>query len=450
MSSISINLLLAALLLAANAFYVAAEFALVKSRGFRVKAMVEQNRFGARLLQTMMINIESYLACCQLGITMASLGLGWIGEPTVSALLSPVLSPLGMSEATLHFTSFVAGFLVFSSLHIVIGEQVPKTLAIREPMPVSQWIAYPLHFSYLVFYPLSWCLNTASGAILRLMGVQEFSQHEILTDSEIEGLVEESAVHGKIESGEAEYIHNVFRLGELTVSDVMVHRTAMVMINADLPPEELVREVLATEYTRIPLWRDKSENIIGILHAKDLLRAIRASEGDTSRIDVTTIMLPPWFVPEMRPISQQLKAFRRRKTHFALVVDEYGEVEGLVTLEDILEEIVGDISDEHDVVVAGVRRQPDGSVVVDGSVPIRDLNRAMDWHLPDEEATTVAGLVIHEARSIPDRGQSFTFHGFRFRVLRRERNRITALRISPVTREAELEAAKPRRAGTSF
>ncbi|MCP3370202.1 hemolysin family protein [Bradyrhizobium cajani] len=450
MSSISINLLLAVLLLAANAFYVAAEFALVKSRGFRVKAMVEQNRFGARLLQTMMGNIESYLACCQLGITMASLGLGWIGEPTVSALLSPVLRPLGLSEGTLHFTSFVAGFLVFSSLHIIIGEQVPKTFAIREPMPVSQWIAYPLHVSYLVFYPLSWCLNTASSAILRLIGVQEFSQHEILTNSEIEGLVEESAVHGQIESGEAEYIHNVFRLGDLTVSDVMVHRTAMVMINADLPPEELVREVLATEYTRIPLWRDKTENIIGILHAKDLLRAIRASEGDTSRIDVASIMLPPWFVPEMRPISQQLKAFRRRKTHFALVVDEYGEVEGLVTLEDILEEIVGDISDEHDVVVAGVRTQPDGSVVVDGSVPIRDLNRAMDWHLPDEEATTVAGLVIHEARSIPDRGQSFTFHGFRFRVLRRERNRITALRISPVPREAELEEAKPRRAGTSF
>jgi Mg2+/Co2+ transporter CorB len=222
------------------------------------------------------------------------------------------------------------------------------------------------------------------------------------------------------------------------------------MINADLPPEELVREVLATESTRIPLWRDKPENIVGVLHAKDLLRAIRAADGDTSRIDVSTIALPPWFVPEMRPVSEQLKAFRRRKTHFALVVDEYGEVEGMVTLEDILEEIVGDISDEHDVVVAGVRAQPDGSVVVDGSVPIRDLNRAMDWHLPDEEATTVAGLVIHEARSIPERGQSFTFHGFRFRVLRRERNRITALRIVPVTREAEVEEKKPKRAGTSF
>ena len=286
MSSTASNLLLAILLLAANAFYVAAEFALVKSRGFRIRAMVEQDRFGARLLQGMMGNIEAYLACCQLGITMASLGLGWVGEPTVSALLEPLLIPLGMSERTLHFVSFMAGFLVFSSLHIVIGEQVPKTLAIRQPMPVSQWIAYPLHLSYLVFYPLNWLLNSASRGILRLLGVKESSQHEILTDSEIEGLVEESAVHGGIESGEAEYIHNVFRFGDLAVSDVMVHRTAMVMINADLPPDELVREVLATEYTRIPLWRDKPENIIGVLHAKDLLRAIRASDGDTSRINV--------------------------------------------------------------------------------------------------------------------------------------------------------------------
>src|SRR6188768_4170276 len=185
------SLLLALFLLAANAFFVAAEFALVKSRGFRVDTMAEEKRFGAQLLQRMLQNVEAYLACCQLGITMASLGLGWVGEPTVSALLEPVLIPLGMSERSLHFVSFIAGFLVFSSVHIVIGEQVPKTLAIRQPMPVSQWIAYPLHVSYLVFWPLNWLLNTASRGILRMLGVKESSQHEILTDSEIEGLVEE-------------------------------------------------------------------------------------------------------------------------------------------------------------------------------------------------------------------------------------------------------------------
>jgi magnesium and cobalt exporter, CNNM family len=434
-TSTIVNLLVALFLLAANAFFVAAEFALVKSRGFRVNALVEQNRFGARLVQRMMANIEAYLACCQLGITMASLGLGWVGEPTVSALLEPLLAPLGMREQALQFTSFLVGFLVFSSLHIVVGEQVPKTLAIREPVPVSLWIAYPLRACFLVFYPLNWLLNAASRGILRLMGVRESSHHEILTDVEIEGLVEESAEHGELEVGQAEYIHNVFRFGDLQVSDVMVHRTEMVTVNADDPPQAIVEAVLNAEFTRIPLWRGTPENIIGILHAKDLLRAIRSADDDLDRIDILSIMLPPWFVPNIRPISEQLKAFRRRKTHFALVVDEYGEVEGLVTLEDILEEIVGDISDEHDIPVPGVRPQPDGSVNVDGSVPIRDLNRAMDWNLPDEEATTVAGLVIHEARSIPDIGQSFTFHGFRFNVLRKTRNRITALRITPLQRK---------------
>ncbi len=246
MNSTIVNLLLAVFLLAANAFYVAAEFALVKSRGFRINALAEENRLGARLVQRILVNIESYLACCQLGITMASLGLGWVGEPTVAALLTPVLAPFGLSEAALHFLSFLIGFLVFSSLHIVVGEQVPKTLAIRQPEPVSLWVAYPLHVSYVVFYPLNWLLNASSRSILRMLGIQESSSHEILTDVEIEGLVEVSAEHGKMEVGEAEYIHNVFRFGDLEVSDVMVHRTEMVTINADNPAEDIVSAVLAS------------------------------------------------------------------------------------------------------------------------------------------------------------------------------------------------------------
>jgi CBS domain containing-hemolysin-like protein len=435
MTSTIINLLLAVFLLAANAFFVAAEFALVKSRGFRINAMAEENRFGARLVRRILGNIESYLACCQLGITMASLGLGWVGEPTVAALLHPVLTPLAMPEPALHFTSFMVGFLVFSSLHIVVGEQVPKTLAIREPEPVSLWVAYPLHATYLLFYPLNWLLNAASRKILEMLGIKESSQHEILTDAEIEGLVEASAEHGKMAVGEAEYIHNVFRFGDLVVSDVMVHRTEMITVNVDDPVEEVVKAVLAAPVTRLPLWRESAENIIGILHAKDLLRAIQAADGNLSKIDIAAIARPPWFVPDIRPLSEQLKAFRRRKTHFALVVDEYGEVMGLVTLEDLLEEIVGDISDEHDVTVVGAKQQPDGSVLVDGAVPIRELNRLMDWSLPDEEATTIAGLVIHEARAIPEAGQSFTFHNFRFRVLKKERNRITALHVAPLSRK---------------
>ena len=185
----------------------------------------------------------------------------------------------------------------------------------------------------------------------------------------------------------------------------------------------------------MPLWENEPENIVGIVHAKDLLRAVKDAGGDMSKIDIRAIATKPWFVPDTTSLTDQLNAFLKRKAHFALVVDEYGEVQGLVTLEDILEEIVGDIADEHDIAVQGVRPQPDGSVNVDGSVPIRDLNRVMGWDLPDEEATTVAGLVIHEARIIPEPGQAFTFHGFRFQVLRKNRNRITALRITPLERE---------------
>jgi Mg2+/Co2+ transporter CorB len=191
--------------------------------------------------------------------------------------------------------------------------------------------------------------------------------------------------------------------------------------------------VLSSPYTRMPLWRESQENIVGVLHAKDLLRALDAVGGDASKLKVEAIALETWFVPDTTSLRDQLKAFLAKKTHFALVVDEYGEVMGLVTLEDILEEIVGDIKDEHDLSVQGVRPQPNGSVNVDGSVPIRDLNRAMDWNLPDEEATTIAGLVIHEAQTIPDTGQIFTFHGFRFQVLRKSRNRIMAVRITPLT-----------------
>jgi len=226
----------------------------------------------------------------------------------------------------------------------------------------------------------------------------------------------------------------ILDLEDLEVSDVMIHRTKMRTISADLSSEEIVREILSSPYTRLPLWSGTPENIVGVLHAKDLLRALDAVKGDAASLDVKAIALEPWFVPDTTSLPDQLKAFLTRKTHFALVVDEYGEVMGLVTLEDILEEIVGDIKDEHDVSVQGVRPHPDGSVSVDGSVPVRDLNRAMDWALPDEEATTIAGLVIHEAQIIPDAGQIFTFHGYRFQVLRKSRNRITALRITPVLR----------------
>jgi len=223
----------------------------------------------------------------------------------------------------------------------------------------------------------------------------------------------------------------VVDLAELEVSDVMVHRTDMRSVNVDDPPETIVREILQSPHTRMPLWRGSLDNIVGVVHAKDLLRALYDVGNDFSKVEITKVASKPWFVPDTTSLQDQLNAFLRRKAHFAVVVDEYGEVEGLVTLEDIIEEIVGEIADEHDVDMQGVKQEADGSVVVDGAVPIRDLNRALDWALPDDEATTIAGLVIHETQSIPEEKQAFTFHGKRFIVMKREKNRITRIRIRP-------------------
>jgi Mg2+/Co2+ transporter CorB len=331
---------------------------------------------------------------------------------------------------------------VMTVLVVVFAEVLPKTIAFNAPDRMALLAAKPMAVVVRVLGPVLIAIEWLVRQILRIVGLGSVADSSILpAHEEIRGTVDLLHREGTVEKHDRDMMGGLLDLRELTVSDVMVHRTEMTTVNAADPPEEIVEAILKSGFTRIPLWRDKPENIVGILHAKDLLRALKSEEEDLSKIDITTLMLPPWFVPDIRPLSEQLKAFRRRKTHFALVVDEYGEVEGLVTLEDILEEIVGDISDEHDTPLPGVRPQPDGSVNVDGSVPIRDLNRAMDWNLPDAEATTIAGLVIHEARSIPDVGQSFTFHGFRFSVMRKQRNRITALRITPVVRKPVLARA---------
>ena len=223
----------------------------------------------------------------------------------------------------------------------------------------------------------------------------------------------------------------ILDLSELEVSDVMVHRTKMTMFDVATPQKEVIAGILKSGHSRIPIWKDNPDNIIGVLHAKDIFAAL-AEDGEAQKIEVESILKPPWFVPDTRRVSDQLAAFLRRKTHFAIVVDEYGEMMGLVTLEDVLEEIVGEIADEHDTESSRIRRRKDGTIVADGATPIRDLNRTLDWQLPDDEATTLAGLIIHEARMIPNVGQTFTFHGFRFEVLRKRRHQVTSIRVTPV------------------
>jgi Mg2+/Co2+ transporter CorB len=326
--------------------------------------------------------------------------------------------------------------VVMTVLVVVFCEVLPKTAAFNDPDRFALIVARPMQSVVKLLGPVLTFIEWLVRKMLTRLGFVAGDAEPILSGhEELRGTVDLLHQEGSVGTHDRNMLGGLLNLRELTVDDVMIHRTEMLSFNADDPPEQIVDTILNGPVTRVPLWRGSPENIIGIVHARDILRGMQQAGGDAAKIDLAAIAMPPWFVPNIRPLSEQLAAFRRRKTPFAVVVDEYGVVMGVVTLEDILEEIVGDIADEHEVELPGVRPQPDGSVNVDGDVPIRDLNRALDWHLPDEEATTIAGLVIHEARSIPEPGQSFTFHGFRFNVLRKSRNRITALRIIPLARK---------------
>jgi Mg2+/Co2+ transporter CorB len=341
-----------------------------------------------------------------------------------TAVLLNLFGEVGIAYAT----------VVVSVLIIVFAEVTPKTLAINNPDYYALKAARPLAILVKLLTPITILVEWTVRGLFRLFGVKLGGSAGVSASDEIRGQVDLLHKEGSVGKGERDMLGGLLDLEELEVSDVMIHRTKMRAIEADLPPEEIVREVLSSPYTRMPLWRGTPDNIVGVLHAKDLLRALDAVGGNAAQLDIDDLALEPWFVPDTTALKDQLKAFLKRKTHFALVVDEYGEVQGLVTLEDIIEEIVGDIKDEH------------GAIQADGSVPIRDLNRIMDWRLPDEEATTIAGLVIHEARAIPDVGQAFTFYGYRFEVMRKQRNRITSLKIIPLDRTARSEAPRQQAA----
>jgi len=415
------------LCLSLSFFFAGSETALIASSRARMHRLEKHGNREAAIVNRLIETRERLIGTLLLGNNAVNIA--------ASSLATSLL--LLWFDSGVIYATIVMTFVV-----VVFAEVLPKTVAINAPERVALIVARPLSWVVRLFGPVVMGIEALVRWIVAGVGIRIGENQPILSaHEELRGAVDLLHREGGVEKHDRDMLGGLLDLRELEVSDVMIHRTEMITLNADDPPEEFVRAALAAPVTRVPLWRNSPENIIGVLHAKDLLRAILNVGGDLSNVDVMSIATPPWFVPDTRPLLEQLKAFRRRKTQLALVVDEYGEVMGLVTLEDILEEIVGDIEDEHDIVVAGVRPQLDGSVNVDGGVPIRDLNRAMDWSLPDEEATTIAGLVIHEARSIPEPGQSFTFHGFRFQVLGRDRNRITALKITPLGRRPV--AARP-------
>ena len=319
-------------------------------------------------------------------------------------------------------------------LVVIFAEVLPKTFAINNADRSALAVGPAIRVFVWLFQPLSIAIRFIVNVLLKIIGVKgltSFAQHE--REEELRGLIELHTGPGPDVSEERAMLRSILDLGEVTVEEIMTHRRNVSMINADLPLEEILDELLESSFTRLPLYRGDPDEIIGILHGKALLRAIRGFPGENmSELDIVEVANEPWFIPESSNLLDQLQAFRARKEHFAVVVDEYGTLQGVVTLEDILEEIVGNIDDENDVTVSGVRPQPDGSFLINGSVTLRDLNRDFEWNLPDEDASTIAGLILHEARIIPNVGQEFIFYGFRFRILRKHRNQVTQLRVWPV------------------
>ncbi|MBV9288820.1 MAG: HlyC/CorC family transporter [Hyphomicrobiales bacterium] len=404
----------------AAAFFGGAETALTAASRARMHALEMAGDRRAKLVTRLIGMRGRLISAMLLGGQLVTIG--------ASAIATSVLVDLYGEHGVL------AATLIMTALIVVFGEVTPKMIAIAYPDRVSLIIAPLVLLFVTIFGPVVRAVEALVRGMLRLCGLSLVETDPGVTGhEELMGAVAILHREGEVERAERDMFGGLLELAEIPVSHVMVHRTKMQMIDVDLPPEEVMRATMDAAYTRMPLFRGEPDNIIGVLHAKDLLRAYVAAGGDAKSLNLAQIALEPWFIPESTTLRDQLQAFLRRKTHSALVVDEYGVVQGLVTLEDIIEEIVGDIRDEHDEAAQeGVRRQRDGSVIVDGSVAIRDLNRLLDWNLPDEEAATVAGLVIHEARAIPEPRQTFSFHGFRFEVLRRQRNRIAALRITPL------------------
>ncbi|MEQ9041495.1 MAG: HlyC/CorC family transporter [Silicimonas sp.] len=413
-----------ALLLVLSAFFSGSETALTAASRGKLKSRAERGDKGAERALKITEDNERLIGSVLLGNNLVNI----LAASLATALFTRVFGESGVALAT----------LVMTLLVLIFAEVLPKTYAITNAESAAARVAAPISGIVSVFAPVVSFVRLIVRGVLALFGVRIDPDSRIMSvREEIAGALQLGHSEGVVEKEHRDRILGALDLSERTVEEIMLHRSQIEMIDADLPPQEILEKCLHSAHTRLPLFRGQQENIIGVLHAKDLLRAVYGRFAEVKQetdpfdgFDLMSVAMKPYFIPETTTLDEQMRQFLRRSTHFALVVDEYGAIEGLITLEDILEEIVGEITDEFDIDDEHpLRRTPSGEVVVEGSMTIRDLNRATDWSLPDEEANTIAGLVIHEAQTIPVKGQVFSFHGFRFEILDRVENRITRLKI---------------------
>ncbi len=405
------------LLLAMSGLFAGTETALTAVSRGRMHQLEKDGSRAARAVNFLVADRERLIGSILLGNTFLNILISSITTAFLTAALG--------EQAVVVVTG------VMTVVILIFAEVLPKTLAIARTDRFALAVARPMKPVIAVLAPIVKSVQVVVWVVLGVFGVKNGENDEAAAHEEIRGTVDLHHMEGTVEREHRDMIGGVLDLVDLKVGDVMVHRKNVVTVDAGLAPAALFEALLAAQHSRVPVWRDTPENIVGVLYMREVLREFVRRGATLDGFDMLGLVSEPWFVPDTTTLEEQLRAFQHKRAHFALVVDEYGTLQGIVTLEDILSEIIGELPAEHEAQKAGVRKQADGTYVIEGSMPVRDLNRMFDWGLPEEEATTLAGLVIHEARTIPEKGQRFTFYGFTFEILRRQRNQIAALRVAP-------------------
>ena len=417
-------------LLALSAFFSGSETALTAASRSKLRSRADRGDAGAIAALNVTEDSEKLIGAILLGNNVVNI----LSASLATAMFTRLLGSSGVAIAT----------LVMTVLVLIFAEVMPKTYAISGPETLASRVARPIRWVTRALSPIVAIVRMIVRGILSAFGLKtDPGSHMFSVQEEIAGALSIGHAAGAVQKEDRDRLLGALDLGNRTVEEIMLHRSQIQMIDAELAPSEILDRVLASPHTRLPVYKTERENVVGVVHAKDLLRAVTRAvreAGDAAaarNFDVMAVAMQPYFIPDTTALDEQMREFLKRRTHFALVVDEFGTLRGLITLEDILEEIVGEIADEHDTEAdQTLTPNAQGDYTVDGGMTIRDLNRQLDWNLPDDEANTVAGLVIHMAQSIPEQGQVFSFHGYRFEVVTRRENRITRLRIRPLANGA--------------
>jgi CBS domain containing-hemolysin-like protein len=432
------------LLVLANAFFVAAEFSLVSVRRTRIAELVTQGNADAKWVQKAIENPDRMIAAVQLGITLASLALGWIGEPALAHLLYPIIALFPAAAQSQLSHSFSAGlaFAIITALLVVMGELAPKSIALQNPEKTAIFVARPVLWTEWIFKPAIWLLNGAGNLVLRLLGIKSASGRELVHSvEELKMLVDTSTQGGVVEENESEMLHAIFDLGDLLVRQVMIPRTEVVAVEADQPLEEIIGLITQTTYTKFPVYDDSLDQILGIIHVKDLLRVMQTPGWQQST--ARSLVRDPIYVPETVPVSTLLQQFRANRQHIAIVLDEYGGTAGLATLEDLLEEIVGEVSDPFDISTPDIQTLPDGSMLIDGMTLIDQVNQQLNLDLQDSNYDTIAGYVLGKLGRIPRVGDVVESDSLRLRVEAMDGLRVARLSLRFVPHSAADKKAPP-------